>query len=89
MFVNVLVTAVGGIVGEGIVKSLKLANMSDSTSLKYRIYGADMNERAAGLYRCDCGILVPPASDPGYIASIKLKRILGPYTSVQILNWCL
>ena len=71
MFVNVLVTAVGGIVGEGIVKSLKLANMSNSTPIKYRIYGADMNERAAGLYRCDCGILVPPASDPGYIASIK------------------
>ena len=71
MFVNVLVTAVGGIVGEGIVKSLKLANMSNSSTIKYRIYGADMNDRAAGLYRCDCGILVPPASDPGYLASIK------------------
>jgi len=68
---NVLVTSVGGIVGEGIIKSLKLANMSNSSPVKYRIYGADMNDQAAGLYRCDCGVLIPPASSPDYIESIK------------------
>ena len=45
VFANVLVTAVGGIVGEGIVKSLKFANMSDVSPVKYKIYGADMNNR--------------------------------------------
>jgi carbamoyl-phosphate synthase large subunit len=71
VFANVLVTAVGGIVGEGIVKSLKFANMSDVSPVKYKIYGADMNDQAAGLYRCDYGILIPPASSADYIGSIK------------------
>jgi|RhiMethySRZTD1v2_1073278.scaffolds.fasta_scaffold04941_10 carbamoyl-phosphate synthase large subunit len=71
VFANVLVTAVGGIVGEGIVKSLKLANMSEVSQVKYKIYGADMSSQAAGLYRCDYGVLVPPATSEGYLDSIK------------------
>lgn len=71
VFANVLVTAVGGIVGEGIVKSLKFANMSDVSPVKYKIYGADMNDQAAGLYRCDCGILIPSVSSADYLESIK------------------
>jgi carbamoyl-phosphate synthase large subunit len=71
VFANVLVTAVGGIVGQGIVKSLKLANMSDASPVKYKIYGADMNDRAAGLYRCDCGTLIPPVSSGDYLESIR------------------
>ena len=71
VFANVLVTAVGGIVGEGIVKSLKFANMSDVSPVKYKIYGVDINDQAVGLYRCDYGILIPPASSVDYIGSIK------------------
>jgi carbamoyl-phosphate synthase large subunit len=71
VFANVLVTAVGGIVGEGIVKSLRLANMSELSPVNYKIYGVDMDNRAAGLYRCDYGLIVPSASSPGYLESIK------------------
>lgn len=68
---NVLVTAVGGIVGEGIVKSLKFANMDESSPVKYKIIGVDMNDQAAGLYRCDTGKLIPPASSADYLESIS------------------
>lgn len=67
---NVLVTAVGGIVAQGIIKSLKLANASNNSPVKYRIIATDMSAQAAGLYRCDSGILVPPSSSPNYINSI-------------------
>ena len=68
---NVLVTAAGSILAQGIIKSLKLANISKKNiPVKYRIIATDMNAQAAGLYRCDGGILVPPASSPNYIDSI-------------------
>src|ERR687895_869105 len=67
---NILVTAVGGIIGEGIVKSLRFANMDEDSPVKYRIIGVDMNDKAAGLYRCDSGILVPSASSIDYVESI-------------------
>lgn len=67
---SVLVTAVGGIVGEGIMKSLKFANASPAAPVHYKIYGADMNEKAAGLYRCDFGMVVPAASSPDYVDSL-------------------
>ncbi len=63
MNARVLVTAAGSIVAQGIIKSLKLAN-------KYNIIAADMSPLAAGLYRCDSGILVPPVSSSSYIDSI-------------------
>ena len=63
MNARVLVTAAGSIVAQGIIKSLKLAN-------KYTIIAADMSPLAAGLYRCDSGILVPPVSSSSYIDSI-------------------
>jgi carbamoyl-phosphate synthase large subunit len=63
MNARVLVTAAGSIVAQGIIKSLKLAN-------KYTIIAADMSPLAAGLYRCDSGILVPPVSSSSYIGSI-------------------
>ena len=59
---NVLVTAAGGIVAQGIIKSLKLANTSNNSPVKYRIIAADMSAQAAGLYRCDSGVLIPSAS---------------------------
>jgi len=67
---NVLVTAAGGIVAQGIIKSLKLANVSNNSPVRYRIIATDMNTQAAGLYRCDMGILVPSPSSPNYINSI-------------------
>jgi carbamoyl-phosphate synthase large subunit len=63
MNARVLVTATGSIVAQGIIKSLKLAN-------RYTIIAADMSPLAAGLYRCDTGILVPAVSSPDYIESI-------------------
>jgi carbamoyl-phosphate synthase large subunit len=63
MNARVLVTAAGSIVAQGIIKSLKLANW-------YTIIAADMSPLAAGLYRCDSGVLVPAASSTDYIESI-------------------
>jgi carbamoyl-phosphate synthase large subunit len=60
---RVLVIAAGSIVAQGIIKSLKLAN-------RYTIIAADMSPLAAGLYRCDSGILVPAVSSPDYIEGI-------------------
>ena len=64
---RVLVTAAGSIVAQGIIKSLKLANKK---SKRYTIIAADMSPLAAGLYRCDRGIIVPPVSSPDYIDNI-------------------
>jgi carbamoyl-phosphate synthase large subunit len=70
MIANVLVTAAGGIVGQGIIKSLKLSNKSASSPVTYNIFGTDMNPLAAGLYRCDAGALVPPATSQDYVGVI-------------------
>ncbi|HXX99163.1 MAG TPA: ATP-grasp domain-containing protein [Candidatus Bathyarchaeia archaeon] len=75
MNAKVLVTAVGGIVAQGIVKSLKLANLSDIGLVKYKIIAADMSAQAAGLYRCHHGFLLPSANSPDYIENIvKIAR---------------
>ena len=72
---NVLITATGSIIGQGIIKCLKLANASNDSPVNYRVIGTDMDAQAAGLYRCDIGILVPSASSPDYIDSIiKVSR---------------
>ena len=92
VFAKVLVTAVGGIVGEGIIKSLKFANISDHTPVKYEIFGVDISAQAAGLYRCDHGILIPPASSPNYIdfiiKIIKENQIDALYvgSDVELVN---
>ncbi|HEY7079906.1 MAG TPA: ATP-grasp domain-containing protein [Nitrososphaeraceae archaeon] len=69
---NVLVTAAGGIIGEGIIKCLNWANLSSNEdSIFYRIFAADANTQAAGLYRCNgMGFLVPTSSSPDYIDNI-------------------
>jgi carbamoyl-phosphate synthase large subunit len=51
--INALVTAVGGAIGQGIIKSLQ---MSD---LNIRIVGTDAENLAAGLYWCQKGYMVP------------------------------
>src|SRR5579863_3786950 len=67
--VNALVTAVGGIIGQGIMKCLKLANKK-SELLHYKILASDASPNAAGLYRGDGGFITPPASSPEHVGSI-------------------
>lgn len=64
---NVLVTAAGSIIAQGIIKSLKLANIQSSSPAKYRIFATDINAQAAGLYRSDVGILIPKPTSPDYV----------------------
>ncbi len=66
MNASVLVTAAGSIIAQGIIKSLRLAG-----GRRYTIIAADMSPLAAGLYRCEKGVLIPPVSStPEYIESI-------------------
>jgi carbamoyl-phosphate synthase large subunit len=71
---SVLVTAAGGIVGEGIIKSLRLANMKGGP-VSYHVLAADADPRAAGLYRADEGFLLPGAYAPDYVdCLVKLAK---------------
>lgn len=54
------VTGVGGGVGAGVLRSLKLG------SLEARIVGFDMDPLACGLYAVDRGYVVPRSDDPAY-----------------------
>jgi carbamoyl-phosphate synthase large subunit len=65
--VRVLVTSAGTIVAQGVMKSLRLANLSGQNAEAYTIVGADMSPQAVGLYRSDIGILVPGATSQDYI----------------------
>lgn len=61
---RVLVTGTGSILGQGIIKSLKLSNTQHSSPVTYKIFAADMSPQAAGLYRCDKAFLISaPTSD--------------------------
>jgi carbamoyl-phosphate synthase large subunit len=66
---SVVVTAAGTVIGQGIMKCLRLAN-TDGGEVEYRITTTDASPLAAGLYRGDSGVLVPLASDPDYVDSI-------------------
>lgn len=68
--VTVLVTAAGTVVAQGIMKSLRYANSKRGSPVRYRIVAADMSAQAAGLYRADLGVLVPPATSHDYLGSI-------------------
>jgi len=65
----VLVTAAGGIIGEGIIKSLRLANKKRGAT-SYEVLAADASPQAAGLYRADEGFLVPRASEQDYVGRL-------------------
>lgn len=63
--INVCVTGVGGGGhGEQIVKALRLADTP------YRIVGTDMSRLSAGMALVDEFEILPPASDPGYVAAL-------------------
>lgn len=62
---NILVTAVGAIVGYGMVESLRLSGYD------VNIIGTDIFEDAVGQYFCDDFVQATPAADPGYIDFLK------------------
>lgn len=71
--INTIVTSVGGIVAQGIIKSLKYHNIYHSdTGHGYKILGTDINFEAAGLYRVDKFSIVNKSSNRNY-----LKNIIG------------
>lgn len=59
---TILVTATGSIIGEGVIKCLKLANTT-ATEFYYDIIAADMKADAAGLYRGNRAALIPSPDD--------------------------
>jgi carbamoyl-phosphate synthase large subunit len=63
---SVIVTAAGSVVGQGIIKCLKLAN-ANGGKVEYKITATDASPLAAGLYRGDAGLLVPLASEKSYV----------------------
>ncbi|HEY8109570.1 MAG TPA: ATP-grasp domain-containing protein [Candidatus Nitrosotenuis sp.] len=63
---KVLVTGTGSILGQGIIKSLKLSNTQHSSPVTYKIFAADMSPQAAGLYRCDKAFLISAPSSDDY-----------------------
>ena len=85
--IKVLVTGVGGGVGQGIIKSLKLIK-----DLNIYIVSADMSELASGLYGGDYSYLVPAASDEFYfdrIEEICIEQNIDfyfPGTDVELIN---
>lgn len=70
MTYNVLITAAGSIVSQGIIKCLNLANKKKNNNTYYKIFTADASVQSAGLYRSDTGMIVPLASSPDYIDHI-------------------
>ena len=85
--IRVLVTGVGGGVGQGVVKALKLIK-----DLDIYIVTADMSELASGLYGGDYSYLVPAASDKKYFERIKeicTEQNIDfyfPGTDVELIN---
>jgi len=62
------VTAVGGGVGQSVLRALRLS------SLSFRVIGFDMDPWSAGFYTSHRGFLVPAAGDPTY--SDRLLQVL-------------
>jgi len=64
MKLNVMVTAVGSAIGQGIIKSLKLSG------LDFNLITTNTQPYAIGLYRGEVGYLVPMAKDEDFIDAI-------------------
>lgn len=64
MTMRVLVSGVGGGVGQSVMKSLRASNLDPW------ILAVDAEPLAAGLYRADAAALIPLASDPDFVASL-------------------
>ena len=69
--INVVVTSAGGIVAQGIIKSLKYHNKySRHKSHEYKIFATDISYEAAGLYRVHKFSLIPKPTAKEYLNSI-------------------
>ena len=64
MKLNIMVTAAGSAIAQGIMKSLKMS------SLDFGLITTDTHPYAAGLYRGKAGYIVPLACDPNFIDEI-------------------
>lgn len=71
--INILVTGVGGNIGQGVIKALKRSNLDS------RIIGVDCNPLSAGFFASDERYIVPSVKDPGMtdelIRIIKKEKI--------------
>ena len=65
---TVLVTGIGGNVGQGILRNI-LAN-----DFKVRLVGTDILRVSAGNYLCDRVYKVPYGVDPKYIPAMKRQK---------------
>jgi len=65
MPLTTLVTGVGGLLGQGIIKALRISKYK-----QHRIIGCDTSPESVGLYLCDKGYIVPEAQSENYIALI-------------------
>lgn len=69
--VKVMVTSSGGIVAQGIIKSLKYHNrIRGKKHHKYLILGTDISYDAAGLYRCDKFTIVKRPDEKDFIQNV-------------------
>jgi carbamoyl-phosphate synthase large subunit len=66
--VKILVTGAGALLGQGIIKSLRLA------ATNYHVIAADPDPRGVGLFWADTAYVIPLASDCNYLKAIH--RIL-------------
>jgi carbamoyl-phosphate synthase large subunit len=74
---RVLVTGAGALLGQGIIKALRLA------STPYEIIAADPDSRAVGLYWADQAHLIPFASAPDYLDRVGV--LIGREQPVAVL----
>ena len=81
---NILVTASGGIVAQGIIKCLRLSNKQKKSSTNYKIFATDVSAKAPGLYRADAGILVPPVTAAHYLDFIMKTCIAKKIDAIFI-----
>ena len=69
--INVVVTSAGGIVAQGIIKSLKYHNKyTRSKKHEYKILATDISYEAAGLYRAHKFSLIPKPTAKEYLKSV-------------------
>lgn len=69
--INVVVTSAGGIVAQGIIKSLKFHNKyAKVRRYEYNIFATDISYEAAGLYRAHKFSLIPKPTSKEYLKSV-------------------
>lgn len=62
---SVLITGVGAVIGQGIIKSLKM-----TTTLRTRLVGIDCNAHSVGFHWTDIKRIVPRTNDPAWAEAI-------------------